>query len=484
LKHELLSIKELRNLIKNKDVSAVELTTYFLDRIDRIDGDINAFITIDRDMALKGAREVDKEIGRGIIKPLSGIPVAYKDNICINGMRTTCASKMLSNFVPPYSATVYDNLTEAGAIPIGKTNMDEFAMGSSTETSAFKITNNPWDTSRVPGGSSGGSAAAVASGEVPFALGSDTGGSIRQPASYCGIFGIKPTYGRVSRYGVVAYASSLDQVGTFGKSTADIAEVLNVICGYDEKDATSANIEVPDFTKFIGQDIKGLRIGYSKEHLTEGVQREVKDAVIKTLNELEKLGAIIEEVSLPHTKYALPAYYIIGPAEASANLARFDGVRYGYRAEGYKDLIDMYSKTRSEGFGSEVKRRIMVGTYALSSGYYDAYYLKAQKVRTLIKDDFDKAFEKVDLLVSPTAPTVAFKTGTKSEDPVEMYLTDAFTIPVNMAGIPGMSVPCGLADGLPLGIQLMARHFDEKTLIKAGSAIEKCMGFDSRGGIK
>lgn len=484
MKCELLSIKELRNLIKNKDVSAVELTTYFLDRIDRIDGNINAFITIDRDMALKGAREVDKEISRGIIKPLSGIPVAYKDNICINGMRTTCASKMLSNFVPPYSATVYDKLTEAGAIPIGKTNMDEFAMGSSTETSPFKITNNPWDTSRVPGGSSGGSAAAVASGEVPFALGSDTGGSIRQPASYCGIFGIKPTYGRVSRYGVVAYASSLDQVGTFGKNTSDIAEVLNVLCGYDEKDATSANIEVPDFTEFIGQEIEGLRIGYSKEHLTEGVQREVKDAVIKTLNELEKLGAIIEEVSLPHTKYALPAYYIIGPAEASANLARFDGVRYGYRAEGYKDLIDMYSKTRSEGFGSEVKRRIMVGTYALSSGYYDAYYVKAQKVRTLIKDDFDKAFEKVDLLVSPTAPTVAFKTGTKSEDPVEMYLTDAFTIPVNMAGIPGMSVPCGLADGLPLGIQLMARHFDEKTLIKAGSAIEKCMGFDSRGGIK
>jgi aspartyl-tRNA(Asn)/glutamyl-tRNA(Gln) amidotransferase subunit A len=403
--------------------------------------------------------------------------MALKDNICTEGIPTTCASKILDNFIPPYSADVYERLQRAGCVLIGKANLDEFAMGSSTENSAFKITRNPWDEKRVPGGSSGGSAAAVAAGMAVFALGSDTGGSIRQPSAMCGVVGMKPTYGRVSRYGLVAFASSLDQIGPITRDVRDCALVLNHICGHDRRDSTSVDVEVPDFEKGLEQGIKGMRIGIPSEYFGEGIDRGVKERVQEAIKVLENLGAVCDEVSLPHTEYALPAYYIISSAEASSNLARYDGIRYGRRAEGYSDLVDMFVRTRSDGFGREVKRRIMLGTYALSSGYYDAYYKKAQQVRTLIKEDFDRVFEGCDIIVGPTTPTVAFRAGEKTDDPLQMYLSDVYTIPVNIAGLPALSVPCGFSEGLPVGLQFIGKPFAESTLLRAAYAYEQSTGF-------
>ncbi|EIM09349.1 Asp-tRNA(Asn)/Glu-tRNA(Gln) amidotransferase subunit GatA, partial [Bacillus atrophaeus] len=404
---------------------------------------------------------------------LFGMPIGVKDNIVTKGLRTTCSSKILENFDPIYDATVVQRLQDAEAVTIGKLNMDEFAMGSSTENSGFKPTKNPWNLDTVPGGSSGGSAAAVAAGEVPFSLGSDTGGSIRQPASFCGVVGLKPTYGRVSRYGLVAFASSLDQIGPITRSVEDNAFLLQAISGVDKMDATSANVDVPDFLSSLTGDIKGLKIAVPKEYLGEGVGKEAKESVLAALKVLEGLGATWEEVSLPHSKYALATYYLLSSSEASANLARFDGIRYGYRTDNADNLLDLYKQTRSEGFGNEVKRRIMLGTFALSSGYYDAYYKKAQKVRTLIKKDFEDVFEKYDVIVGPTTPTPAFKLGENTKDPLTMYANDILTIPVNLAGVPGISVPCGLADGLPLGLQIIGKHFDESTVYRVAHAFEQ-----------
>ena len=411
---------------------------------------------------------------------LTGIPVAIKDNMCTKGIRTTCGSKILFNFVPPYESTVTSRLKEQGFVLVGKTNMDEFAMGSSTENSGFQITKNPWDPERIPGGSSGGSAAAVAADECIAALGSDTGGSIRQPASLCGVVGMKPTYGRVSRYGLVAYASSLDQIGPITKDVRDSALMLNVIAGHDPRDSTSAPVSVPDFTAVLGRDIKGLKIGIPKEYFIEGIDPEVSQAVREAIRTLESLGAIPVEVSLPHTGYAVATYYVLATSEASSNLARYDGVKYGFRAEG-KDLMDMYMKTRAQGFGAEVKRRIMLGTYALSSGYYEAYYKKAQQVRTLIKKDFEDAFGNVDVIVTPTCPTAAFRIGEKTADPLQMYLSDIFTISVNLAGVPAISVPCGFTSGnLPVGLQFIGRHFDEESILKIAYAYEQATDWHTR----
>lgn len=473
-----LTVSEARELLAKGEVSSVDLAKAMLDRISQVDDKVKAFVTVCADKALAQAQEVDDRLAKGEgLGPLAGIPMVLKDNMCTEGVLTSCSSKILKGFVPPYNATVVEKLQEAGAVILGKANMDEFAMGSSTENSGLHKTANPWDLSRVPGGSSGGSAAVVSAGEGLFSLGSDTGGSIRQPASFCGVVGMKPTYGRVSRYGLIAFASSLDQIGPFTKDVTDCANVMNVISGYDPKDSTSANVDLPDFTSYLTGDIKGMRIGIPKEYFVEGMQPEVEQAIKAAIAKFEELGAICEPCSLPHTEYALPTYYLIAPAEASSNLARYDGVRYGYRAEGAEDLISMFKKTRSEGFGAEVKRRIMLGTYALSSGYYDAYYLKAQKVRTLIKQDFDQVYEKFDVLLSPTAPSTAFKFGEKANDPISMYLSDIFTMSVNLAGIPALSMPCGFANGMPIGLQLMGKAFDEGTILKAAYAFEQATDY-------
>ncbi len=488
-----LKVHEAHKLISDKEISSEELLLSVLNRIEDVEGMVQGFVTVTGDYARKKAREADEKIARGeAVGPLTGIPFALKDNMCSKDILTTCSSKILKNFIPPYNAEVFDRLEEQGAVLVGKTNMDEFAMGSSTENSGYFTTRNPWDPARVPGGSSGGSAAVAAADEVLFALGSDTGGSIRQPASYCGVVGMKPTYGRVSRYGLIAFASSLDQIGPLTRDVRDCALVMNAICGHDPKDSTSTPVEVPDYSSFIGEEIKGIRMGIAEEYFSLGINHEVKDMVEEAVAGLEGLGMEKVELSLPHTSYALPAYYLVNPAEASSNLARYDGIRYGFRYEDSESLLETYKKTRSVGFGAEVKRRIMLGTYALSSGYYDAYYLRAQKVRTLIKKDFDQAFEKCDVIVAPTAPTVAFRTGEKVRDPLQMYLNDVFTIPVSMSGLPAVSIPCGFIKGLPVGLQIIGKAFDEGTILKVAGAFEESMPFKnmkpafgsySRGGV-
>jgi len=465
---------QLHNLLLQHKISAEELCTSIYQRIAETEEVVKAYLTLTRDQALAQARRVDQRLRAGeTIGPLAGIPMALKDNLCTKGVRTTCASKILFNFIPPYDATVVSKLDREGAVMLGKTNLDEFAMGSSTENSGFYPTHNPWNPDYVPGGSSGGSAAAVASGEAIFALGSDTGGSIRQPAAFCGVVGMKPTYGTVSRYGLIAFASSLDQIGPFAKDVTDCALVLNAICGRDSMDSTSVIHELPDYTSFLVDDIKGFKIGLPKEYFAEGLDSRVRAVIERAIKVLEDRGAHIEETTLPHTRYALPTYYIIAPAEASSNLARYDGVRYGFRAKDAKDIIDMYSRTRSLGFGNEVKRRIMLGTYALSAGYYDAYYNKALKVRTLIKRDFERAFEKFDAILSPTAPSPAFRFGEKTDDPLTMYLSDIYTLAVNLAGLPGISQCCGFVDGLPVGLQLIGRPLGEGTLLRIAYTFEQ-----------
>ncbi|KAF6601163.1 MULTISPECIES: Asp-tRNA(Asn)/Glu-tRNA(Gln) amidotransferase subunit GatA [unclassified Bacillus (in: firmicutes)] len=467
-------ITELKQMIHKKEIKISDLVDESYKRIASVDDKVQAFLQLDEERARAYAKELDEAVdGRSEHGLLFGMPIGVKDNIVTKGLRTTCSSKILENFDPIYDATVVERLQAAEAVTIGKLNMDEFAMGSSTENSAYKATKNPWNLDTVPGGSSGGSAAAVAAGEVPFSLGSDTGGSIRQPASFCGVVGLKPTYGRVSRYGLVAFASSLDQIGPITRNVEDNAFLLQAISGPDKMDSTSANVEVPDFLSSLTGDIKGLKIAVPKEYLGEGVGKEAKESVLAALKVLEDLGATWEEVSLPHSKYALATYYLLSSSEASANLARFDGIRYGYRSDNADNLIDLYKQTRSEGFGNEVKRRIMLGTFALSSGYYDAYYKKAQKVRTLIKKDFEDVFEKYDVIVGPTTPTPAFKIGEKTSDPLTMYANDILTIPVNLAGVPGISVPCGYADGLPLGLQIIGKHFDEGTVYRVAHAFEQ-----------
>ncbi len=472
------SIRELHKQLVSKERSAVEITQEALDRIQALEPKLHSFLSVTADRALEQARAVDAKIAaKEEIGLLAGIPIGVKDNICTKGIRTTCASRMLENFIPPYESTVTEKLLAAGAVIVGKTNLDEFAMGGSTETSAFGMTRNPWDLSRVAGGSSGGSAAAVAAEECVVSLGSDTGGSIRQPASFCGVVGIKPTYGLVSRYGLVAFASSLDQIGSFGRTVEDAAILLGAIAGYDPKDSTSLKVAIPDYTAALKPDLEPrgqLKIGVIKETFGEGLDSQVEQAIAKALEQLQTLGAEIHVVSCPRFRYGLPSYYIIAPSEASANLARYDGVKYGYRAADADNLIEMYTRTRATGFGAEVKRRIMLGTYALSAGYYDAYYLKAQKVRTLIKEDFEKAFEQVDVLACPTAPTTAFKAGEKTSDPLSMYLVDLMTIPVNLAGLPGISVPCGFDDnGLPIGLQLIGKALREDQLFQVAYAYEQ-----------
>jgi len=434
---------------------------------------LNAFLAVFEEAAVAHARVVDKKFSAGTAGPLAGMVIAVKDNLCMKGKTVTCASHILEHFIAPYDATVIQRLQKADAIIIGKTNMDEFAMGSSTENSAFGAVRNPVDEARVSGGSSGGSAVAVAANMAITALGSDTGGSIRQPAAFCGVVGLKPTYGRVSRYGLVAFASSFDQIGPFGKTVSDAASVLNVIAGYDPCDSTSANLPVPDYLKHLTGNVMGLRIGLPKEYFTSGLDPEIRGAIMKQVDILQQHGAIVKEVSLPHSEYTVATYYILATAEASSNLARYDGARYGRRAKGVKDITTMYTKSRSEGFGDEVKRRIMLGTYVLSAGYYDAYYRKGQKVRRLIKEDFDKVFCEVDCLISPTCPTTAFKLGEKMDDPIQMYLNDIYTVSANLAGIPGMSIPCGAdAKGLPIGLQILGKQFDEETILRVGDFLE------------
>lgn len=444
------------------------------ERIEKVDGRINAYITTAKDLALKQGEAADKKMARREAELLTGIPVAVKDTLCTKELRTTCASKTLETFIPPYDATIIEKIKKQGAVIIGKTNMDEFSMGSSNESSFFKRTSNPWDTNRVPGGSSGGSAAATAADECLASLGTDTGGSIRQPASFCGVTGLKPTYGRVSRYGLISYASSLDQAGTITKDVEDAAILLNVISGFDPKDATSSKIKAACFKKFLKKDIKGFTIGIPKEYFSGAIDSEVGSAVVAAADEMKKLGAKIKEISLPHTEYAVAAYYIIASAEASSNLARYDGVKYGYRSSSYKSLKDMYRKSRSEAFGKEVKRRIMLGTYVLSAGYYDEYYKKASKVRTLVFNDFKDAFKECDLIITPTAPTPAFMADEKTQDPLSMYLSDIFTIPASLAGIPAASIPCGITkNGLPIGLQIMGNLFKEEQIIALAYAFEQ-----------
>ena len=461
--------------VRDKEISSRELTRALLSRIERINPKINAYVTVLPEAAMLEAAARDEEIARGQVRgPLHGVPVAIKDIFCTKGIRTTCASRILKDFDPPYDATVVERIRSAGAVLLGKQNMDEFAMGSSTETSCFGPVLNPWATDRIPGGSSGGTAAAVATGTCFAGVGTDTGGSIRQPASLCGVVGMKPTYGRVSRYGMIAFASSLDQAGPIARTVPDAAAVLSVIAGYDRRDSTSVDVPVPDYVAATERGVKGMRVGLPREYFAEGVDDSVRTAVTKALTSLISLGAEAVEISLPHTGYALSTYYIIAPAEASSNLARYDGVRYGYRAAGAKGLIEMMSRTRAEGFGEEVKRRVMIGTYALSAGYYDAYYGKAQKVRTLLRRDFNEGFARVDVILTPTTPTPAFRLGEKVDDPLTMYLSDIYTIPANLAGIPGISVPCGMSpDGLPIGAQLLGKHFDEESLLAAAAAIER-----------
>jgi aspartyl-tRNA(Asn)/glutamyl-tRNA(Gln) amidotransferase subunit A len=469
-----LTIHALSDLLDKRDVSARDVTEACYRRIEAVEEHVHAYLTLTRESALTQAETADRRRRSGESGPLLGIPLAIKDVICTNGVRTTCGSKNLYNFVPPYDATVMERLNAAGIIVLGKTNMDEFAMGSSTEHSAFGITHNPWDLNTIPGGSSGGSAAAVAADECVAALGSDTGGSIRQPAACCGIVGFKPTYGRVSRYGLVAYASSLDQIGPMTKDVRDAALVLNVIAGKDPLDSTSADIAVPDFTQTLEREVKGLRVGIPREYFIAGIDPDVQQAVRTAIKVLAGLGAVGTDVSLPHTEYGVAAYYILAPSEASSNLARYDGVKYGYRTPQWTNLREMYMRTRDEGFGVEVKRRIMLGTYALSAGYYDAYYKKAQQVRTLIRQDFEQAFRHVDVIVAPTAPTPAFRLGEKTADPLQMYLSDVFTIPVNLAGLPGISLPCGVSStGLPIGLQIIGKPFDEATVLRVAYAFEQ-----------
>jgi len=469
-----LTAHELHAKLDKKEVSAEEITKSVLGRISRVENGVSAFLAINVDEAIDRAVEIDEQIASGkAMTPLTGIPVAIKDNMCTKGAITTCASRILRNYLPPYNATVVENLLKAGAIPIGKTNMDEFAMGSSTENSAYKVTKNPWDLKTVPGGSSGGSAACVAADEAILALGSDTGGSIRQPASLCGVVGLKPTYGRVSRYGLIAFASSLDQIGPISKDVADAAILMNFIAGHDEKDSTSVDEKVPDYRGSLIDDVKGMKIGLVKELIGKGIAVDVKKAILEAADLLKKLGAKVEEVSMPTFEYGVPTYYILATAEASSNLERYDGVKYGHRSKDSDDLLTMYYNTRREGFGPEVKRRIMLGTYALSAGYYDAYYLKAQKVRTLIKNDFDRAFSKFDALISPTSPTVAFKIGEKTDDPLSMYLSDIATIPVNLAGIPAISIPCGFVNDLPVGLQIIGKAFAEETIFRVAYTYEQ-----------
>lgn len=461
--------------IREGKVTATDAMEAVLARIDEREKDINAYVTIDREQALKTAASVQERIEKGeLTGPLAGVPVAVKDNMCTEGMLTTCSSKILENFVPTFTAEAVVNLEKAGAVIIGKTNMDEFAMGSTTETSAYGVTRNPWNTAHVPGGSSGGSAAAVAAGECFFALGSDTGGSIRQPASFCGVVGLKPTYGTVSRYGLIAYGSSLDQIGPLTRNVTDCAAVLELIASHDTKDSTSVKREDTDFTSALVDDVSGMKIGIPRDYFGEGLDAEVKEAVLAAAKVLEKKGAVVEEFDLSLVEYAIPTYYTIAAAEASSNLERFDGVKYGYRTASYEGLHNMYKKTRSEGFGAEVKRRIMLGSFVLSSGYYDAYYLKALKVKAMIKKAFDDAFAKYDLILGPVAPTTAPKLGESLSDPLKMYLGDIYTISVNLAGLPGISVPCGRdSGGLPVGLQLIADSFQEKKLIRAAYTYEK-----------
>ena len=476
-----LTIHEAHQLLKKRELSSLELTKAVLERIHQVEDKVRSFVTVTEDVALDQARQDDERIKAGKLSPLTGIPALIKDNMCTKGVKTTCSSKMLGNFVPPYDATVVERLKAAGMVMVGKGNMDEFAMGSSTENSAFFVTHNPWDVNRVPGGSSGGSAASVSAGEAIYSLGSDTGGSIRQPAGFCSVVGLKPTYGRVSRYGLVAFASSLDQIGPLTKDVTDCALVMNVIAGHDRCDSTSVDQPVPDYTKSLIPDLKGLRIGVPREYFVKGMESGVEQVIRQAIAKLEELGAKVEwEVSLPHTPYALACYYIIAPSEAMANLARYDGVKYGFSAKEAENMWDAMERTRQYGFGPEVKRRIMLGTYALSAGYYEAYYVKAQKVRTLISREFAQAFTRYDALVTPTSPTVPFRIGEKADDPLQMYLSDVCTLPINIAGIPGISVPAGFADGLPVGMQILGKPFSEETLFRVAYAYEQATGWQKR----
>ena len=474
-----LTVHELQEKLKSKEITVEEITKAYVDRINEKEGDVQAFVNTLTDEALEQSKDIQKDIEDGkIAGDFAGIPIGIKDNMCTKGVKTTCSSKMLENFVAPYDATVIEKLNAEHLIDLGKLNMDEFAMGASTEYSAFKKTINPWNLNTVPGGSSGGSAAAVAAGMVPWALGSDTGGSIRQPASFCGVVGLKPTYGLVSRYGLVAFASSLDQIGPITKDVRDSAMLLNLIAGHDEKDTTSENVPKKDYTKALKNDVKGLKIGIPKQYYGEGINPEVKEKLEEAIETYKKLGAIVEEFSLDIADYALATYYIIACAEASSNLGRFDGIRYGYRTTNYTNLKDIYRNSRSEGFGPEVKRRIILGTYVLSSGYYDAYYKKAQQVRTLVKKEFDEAFKKYDVLLTPASPTVAFEIGTKSNNPLEMYLADICTVPVNIAGLPGISIPCGVnSNGMPIGMQLIGNRFEEEKILNAAYTFEQEIKF-------
>ena len=474
-----LTVHELQEKLKNKEITVQEITKAYTSRIAEKENDVQAFVTTLTKEALQQAQDIDEKIASGEINnDFAGIPIGIKDNICTKGIKTTCSSKMLENFVSPYDATVLEKLNAENIINLGKLNMDEFAMGGSTEYSYFKKTKNPWNLNKVPGGSSGGSAAAVAAGFVPWALGSDTGGSIRQPASFCGVVGLKPTYGLVSRYGLVAFASSLDQIGPITKDVRDSAMLLNIIAGHDEKDTTSANKEKVDYTKALKNDVKGLKIGIPKEFFAEGINEEVKQTLEKSIGKYKELGAEIEEFSLDIANYSLATYYIIACAEASSNLGRFDGIRYTHRAQEFKDLKDLYKKSRSEGFGKEVKRRIILGTYVLSSGYYDAYYKKAQQVRTLVMNEFNKAFEKYDVILTPTSPTVAFDIGSKTNNPLEMYLADICTVSVNIAGLPAISIPCGVdKEGMPIGMQLIGNKFQEETILNAAYTFEQELKF-------
>ena len=483
--HE-LNISSVRQLLLDREITSLDLTQVLLQRIEKFDEKIGAFITIDKERALEQAKKADEDISNNKISVLTGIPIALKDLLCTKGIKTTCGSKILDNFIPQYDGTVVSKLKENGAVIIGKTNLDEFAMGSSTENSSYQITRNPWNKDHVPGGSSGGSAAAVTAGFCCAALGTDTGGSIRQPASHCSVVGLKPTYGRVSRFGLVSYGSSLDQIGPITKDVKDAAVLMNVISGNDKMDSTSAKIDVPDFSRAFDQfeknSLKGMTAGIPKEYLSvEGIDPDVEKVFNEAKKSLESLGVTIREISLPHTDYVVAAYYIIAPCEASSNLARYDGVKYGFRDRSTNDLIEMYKKTKSKGFGPEVQRRIMIGTFALSAGYYDAYYGRASQVRTLIMEDFSRAFETCDFILSPVAPTPAFKIGENIDDPLTMYLSDIFTLSANMAGIPGISVPAGYsAKGLPIGIQMMAKRFDEMTLLRAGYGFEQTISLDVR----
>ncbi len=468
-----LTIHEARELLAAGEITSTELTESVLNRIDLVDPRIRAYITLTKEGALEQASEADKRLAAGESTPLLGIPMAIKDVLCTEGVQTTCGSRILEGFIPPYTGTAVKKLEEAGMVMLGKTNTDEFAMGSSTENSGYFVTHNPWNTDYVPGGSSGGSAAAVAANECLGALGTDTGGSVRQPASYCGVVGIKPTYGRISRYGLVAFASSLDQIGAITKDVRDAALLLGTMAGYDPKDSTSIDRPVPNYEQALSGKVEGMRFGVPREYFVEGMNPVVETAVRDALGVLKDLGAEIVDISMPHTEYALPVYYLLAPAEASANLARYDGIRYGFSAPDINEMWDTFRKTREQGLGPEVKRRIMLGTYALSTGYYDAYYLKAQKVRTLIKQDYDQALEQCDAILVPTAPNVAFRIGEKMDDPLEMYLSDIFTLSLNLAGVCGISIPCGFDNGLPIGLQIMGGAFQEETILRVADAYEK-----------